>query len=120
MQKIHYKTLKVIYQSDGSYDHLLQLSKSVSLHQRHLRFLLTEIYKSTGTLSPPVYVVKLQIQRGSTKPEKGSNTFHSSRKVYFYGTNSVHFRVSLIWNKLPTLVKSSRSISEFKNIIKNI
>ena len=52
MQKIHHKSLKVIYQSDASYDDLLQLSNSVSLHQRHLRFLLTEIYKSTGTLNP--------------------------------------------------------------------
>ena len=33
MQQIHYKTLKVIYQSDASYDHLLQLSKSMPLHQ---------------------------------------------------------------------------------------
>ena len=52
MQEIHHKSLKVIYQSDASYDDLLQLSNSVSLHQRHLRFLLTEIYKSTGTLNP--------------------------------------------------------------------
>ena len=49
MQKIHHKTLKAIYQSDASYDDLLQSSKSVFLHQQRLRFLLTEIYKSTGT-----------------------------------------------------------------------
>ena len=35
-----------------------------------------------------------------------------------YGTNSVHFLGSLIWNRLPNLVKSSKSISEFKNVIK--
>ena len=54
MQKIDHKTLNVIYQSGTSYDDLLQLSNSVSmsLHQQHLRFLLTEIYKSTGTLNP--------------------------------------------------------------------
>ena len=46
MQKIHYKTLKVIYQSDTSYDDLLQLSNRVSLHQRRFRFLLAEIHKS--------------------------------------------------------------------------
>ena len=49
MQKIHHKTLKAVYQSDASYDDLLQLSNSVSHHQRHLRLLLAEIYKSTGT-----------------------------------------------------------------------
>ena len=52
MQNIHHKSLKVIYQPDASYDNLLQLSNSMSLDQRHLRFLQTEIHKSTGTLSP--------------------------------------------------------------------
>ena len=33
----------------------------------------------------------------------------------FYGTNSVHFRESLIWNNLPSYIKSSRSVCEFKN-----
>ena len=36
------------------------------------------------------------------------------------GNDSVHFRVSFIWNKLPNIVKSNKSISEFKNIIKKI
>ena len=44
-------TLKVIYQSDASYGDLLQLSNSVSLHQQHLPFLLTEIYKNAGGLN---------------------------------------------------------------------
>ena len=63
MQKIHHKTLRVIYQSDASYDgDLQQLSNSASLHQRRLRSLLTEIYKSIFTL--PYRTVK-------------SSTFHS-------------------------------------------
>ena len=45
------KTLKVIYQFATSYDDLLQLNKSVPIQQIHLRFLLTEISKSTGTLN---------------------------------------------------------------------
>ena len=45
------RTPKVIYQSATSYDDLLQLSNSVPIQQWHLRFLLTEICKSTGTLN---------------------------------------------------------------------
>ena len=37
-----------------------------------------------------------------------------------YGANSVHFLGPLIWNRLPNLVKSSRLISEFKDVIKQI
>ena len=47
IKKIHHRTLKVIYQSEETYENLLLESSSLSVHQRHLRFLVTEIYKST-------------------------------------------------------------------------
>ena len=37
-----------------------------------------------------------------------------------HGTNSLHFRTFLIWNNLPSNIKSSRSACEFKNNIKNL
>ena len=52
MHKIHYKTLRNIYQSDESYENLLNLNNSVSLHQRHLKFLVTEIFKSVPKENP--------------------------------------------------------------------
>ena len=39
---------------------------------------------------------------------------------FYYGTNAVHFRCSLIWNNLPAVVKSRDSFFEYKNEIKNI
>ena len=47
MQKIHHKKLKVIYQPNKTYEELFELSETVSIHQRHVRFLVTEVYKST-------------------------------------------------------------------------
>ena len=44
--KIHHKTLKVIYESNDTYDNLLLQSNTVSVHQRYLRFLMIEIYKT--------------------------------------------------------------------------
>ena len=62
MKKIHHKTLKVIYRSDTSYDHLLQLSNSVS--HPHLRLFNGNIQKY-WFIGSPVHAVILQIQRGS-------------------------------------------------------
>ena len=118
MQKIHHKSLKVIYQSDASYDDLLQLSNSVSLHQRHLRFLLTEIYKSTGTLNPQFMWSYFKYRKVPYNLRRGPVLFIPPARSTIYGTNSAHFLGSLIWNRLPNLVKSTRSISEFKNAIK--
>ena len=52
IEKIHHRTLKVIYQSEESYENLLLESSSVSVHQRHLRFLVTEIYESMTQINP--------------------------------------------------------------------
>ena len=52
IEKIHHRTLKVIYQSEESYENLLLESSSVSVYQIHLRFLVTEIYRSTMQINP--------------------------------------------------------------------
>ena len=52
IEKIHHKTLKVIYESNYTYENLLLQSSPVSVHQRHLTFLMIEIYKSISQLNP--------------------------------------------------------------------
>ena len=51
-EKIHHKTLKVIYESNDTYENLLLQSNTVSVHQRHFTFLMIEIYKSISQLNP--------------------------------------------------------------------
>ena len=52
VEKIHHRTLKVVYGMDNSYKNLLLSSNSVSIPQEHLRFLVTEIFKSISEISP--------------------------------------------------------------------
>ena len=46
IEKTHHMTLKVVSGVDDSYNNLLLSSNSVSIHQRHLRFLVTEVFKA--------------------------------------------------------------------------
>ena len=46
IEKIHQKTLKVIYKSNDTDGNLLLQSNTVSVHQRYLRFLVTEYIKA--------------------------------------------------------------------------
>ena len=119
MQKIHHKTLKVIYQSNKTYEELLELSETVSIHQRHLRFLVTEVYKSTSYLNPKFMCSFFTHKEIPYNLRKGQVLSLPPARSTYYGTNSVHFRGSLIWNNLPSYIKSSRSVCEFKNNIKN-
>ena len=51
--KIHDRTLQLVYNDfDKSYDELLELNRDRSIHQRHLRCLATELFKSIMHLNP--------------------------------------------------------------------
>ena len=50
IERIHQKTLKGIYESNDTYDNLLLQSNTVSIHQRHLTFLVDEYIKACRNL----------------------------------------------------------------------
>jgi len=118
IEKIHYKTLKIIYQSDDGYNDLLLKTGTVSIHQRHLRFLMTEIYKSISQLNPEFMWSYFTKKDSSYSLRKGPALSLPKTRTFYYGTNAVHFRGSLIWNNLPADVKTSNSLYEFKTKFK--
>ena len=118
MQKTHRKTLRVIYQLDESYENLLNLDNSVSLHQRHLRFLVTEIFKSVSKTNPKFMWSYFSSKNLSYNLRKGPSL--SLPSAVLDGTNSVHFKGTLIWNNLPYFVKSIVSLFEFKTNLKTL
>ena len=52
MKKIENKSQKIVFNSNESFEDLILHSNEVSIHQKQLRQLTTEIYKSLTDLSP--------------------------------------------------------------------
>ena len=53
VQKIHFRSLQIINNTYGiTYDELLSINSDVSIYQRHLSFLITEVFKSVNNLDP--------------------------------------------------------------------
>lgn len=109
IEKIHHKTLKVIYKSDDLYDDLLLRNNEVSIHQRHLRFLATEVFKSVNGLNPDFMsdyftkkIMPYNLRRGEVLCLPKANSS-------YYGIHGFHFRGSILWNNLPLLVFISES-----------
>ena len=113
IEKIHQKTLKVTY--DYSYNNLLLRSNYVSIHQRHLRFLVTGIFKSISQINPEFKWLFFKQKKG-----KGPILNVPRTQSIYCGSNTVHFRGSLVWNNLPAEIKSSNSVFEFKTKVKNL
>ena len=53
VEKVQYETLEVVYNNYmATYDDLLALNNKLKTHQRHLKFLVIEMYKSKKKLNP--------------------------------------------------------------------
>ena len=106
IEEIPYKALKIISNSNESYEELLTRNNEVSIHQKHLRALATEIYKSLADINPdfmkPYFIIKeipYNLRNGCVLKLPSANST-------YYGINSVLFRECLMWNRLPVSVKS--------------
>ena len=118
LEKIHHKTLKIIFESNDTYDNLLWPSNMISVHQRHLRFLMTERYKSISKLNPEFMWSYFLHKDMPCNLRKGPILSLAKTHFFYYGTNAIHFRGSFIWYNLSANVKSSNSLFEFKNKLK--
>ena len=115
MGKIQYKVLKTVFNSNESFEDLILHSNEVSIHQKQLHQLTTEIYKSLTDLSSefikPFFTVKelpYNLRNG-----------HILRTTY-YGANSILFRACQVWNNLPLSMKQIQSLLEFETNIKTL
>ena len=105
---------------DDSYKNLLLSSITVLIHQRHVRFLVTEIFKSISQINPEFLWSFFKPKKLSYSLRKGPILNLPRTQSTYYGTNAIHFRGSLICSNLPAKVKSSNSDFEFKTKIKNL
>ena len=95
-------------------------SNEVSIHQKQLRQLATEIYKSLTDLSPEFIKPFLTVKKIPYNLRNGHIISLPSVRTTYYGTNSILFRACHVWNNLWLSIKQSQSILEFKTNIKTL
>ena len=80
---------------------------------------MTEIYKFDKGLSPPI-VKDLFKARENVFNIRNFQTFATNTKhTTKYGTETITYRAPQLWNQLPDDIKSSTSLSVFRNKIKS-
>ena len=96
------------------------LDNSVSLNKRQLRILVTEIFKSVSKINPKFMWSYFSSQKEPYNLRKGHCLSLPSAKSTVYGTNSMHFKGTLIRNNLSYFVKSNASVFEHKKKLKTL
>ena len=122
---LHHRALKIVYRDEVStFDELLIIDNSVTIHQRNIQFLGIELYKVKSGIAPPF----MSEIFGERENEEGNiiNSLRSQRDFYCrdnpkslsYGLETLRYLGPKIWNIIPENVKSSNSLKIFKIKIK--
>ena len=120
MNKIHKRALRLVHKSETflSFDDLLKRDIPVSIQQRNLQILATEIYKIKNDLGPKImkdtfhFIQKPYNLRNDPVLQRRRN-----RTVYF-GTESISSLAPKIWEVIPSDIRSAKSLGIFKEKIK--
>ena len=120
INKIQERALRLVYKDNKlTFDDLLKLDNSVTIHQRNLQTLETEIFKVKNSLTPEIMTEVFEIK----EPHYNfcSEASHFKRvnvKSTYYGVQSVRHSGLKIWNIVPQNIGESNSLYEFKSLIK--
>ena len=119
INSIHERALRLVYKDyNASFQELLDMDNSVSIHQRNLQTLAVEMFKIKNNFSPPIMSTIFRLNENPFNLR--DNNILKPRKIrtVHYGTETVTFRGPEIWAQVPENIKNSSSVNEFKTKIK--
>ena len=120
INRVHKRALRILLKDyDASFEELLIRNDEKTVHVQNLQKLLIEVYKSLNHENPSflwdLFTRKeinynLRVKDILTLPKASTASF---------GTNSIAYRGSILWNSTPDVIKSSSTVTVFGKNIKN-
>ena len=117
INKVYERALKLIYQDNSSFEVLLEKQHDFSIHPRNLQVLMTEIYKIVDGITPPIMNSLFTLISDNLRNFQELST--EKRNNVNYGLETVTYRASIIWAKLPSEYKLAGLLTAFKSKIKS-
>ena len=118
--KIHERALRLIYPSDSkvTFEELLDKNKTVSIHQKNLQVLATEIFKTKLNISPEIFKELFYFNVKSYNLRSQSTLNGIKTNSEYLGSASLSSLVPKIWDLIPGSFKNENSLERFTNRIK--
>ena len=119
INKIHERSLRISYKDQKtSYHNLLGTHNELTIHQRNLQVLMTEIYKIVNGVAPPIMNSLFEFRSNEYNIRNFQVLSTDFRRTVNYGIETITYRAPSIWAKLPSEYKFAASLDEFKVKIK--
>ena len=85
INQTHEEALRLVYQNNLSFSELLDLDNSVTVHQKNLQVLVTEIYKVKIAIAPEIMKDIFELQNSSYNLRSSCNQFRREN------INAIHY-----------------------------
>ena len=119
INKIHERSLRISYKDQKtSYHNLLGTHNELTIHQRNLQVLMTEIYKIVNGVAPPIMNSLFEFRSNEYNIRNFRALSTDFRRTVNYGIKTSTYRAPSLWAKLPPEYKLAASLEEFKVKIK--
>ena len=116
---LHEKALRLVYNDYNlSFNELLVLDNSFTIHHRNLQKLATEMFKVKNNLSP-TFMKNIFPESKNPYNLRYTPEFQTKNiRTVFNGTETISFRGPQTWALVPSEIKMSTSLLQFKEKIK--
>ena len=114
LNKVSQRALRITCNDSGNNS----VNKSLTIHQRNLQLLMTEIFKTKNNLNP-IFMKDIFATKNSYYSLRNPNNLQMPKvRTTKYGTENIQFRGCSLWSSLPNSPKDSESLQELKRKIK--
>ena len=116
---MHERSLRISYKDQKTSHHnLLETHNELTIHQRNLQILMAEIYKIVNGVAPPIMNSLFEFRSNEYNVRNFQVLSTDFRRRINYGIETITYRVSSFWAKLPSEYKLGASLEEFQVKIK--
>ena len=119
INKLHERALRVVYQDINlSFQELLDLDNSMTIHHKNIQKLAIEMYKIKNKLSP-IPMMDIFKNHVNTYDLRNKKCWEIGKvRTVAYGTETIRSSGPKTWDMVPRHIKDSKTLAEFKSKIR--
>ena len=118
INRIHERALRIVYKDyAASFDELLSRDGTVTVHERNIQILATELFNIVNGDAPDILKEVFPLKDSKRYSLRSIFKTRNVRTVN-YGTETLSFIGPKIWEIVPKAIKQSKTVYEFKKQIK--
>ena len=119
INKVQERALRITYNDQlTDFKSLVSNHNEITIHQRNLQVLMTEIYKIINHIAPPIVSSLFEIRVNNHNTRYFQVLSNESRRTVNYGLETICYRAPFLWANLPPEYKLANSLNIFKRKIK--